>query len=259
MKPIRISAAIAATLIIGCTPTEPPAAVEDAPDTVPIAPIEASEQMEYPEQVALPLVARGQEPGWMVRVEEDGIELKAYYATETVRFPYQPPHVTASAITWSSEADGRQFELTLRPGICRDTMTGMPYPHSASYRLDGTVYHGCGGEARPLLVEPSWNIVRIGDQPTVGDRNPTIDFDDEDNRFAGLAGCNRYMGGFSLSGEGLSLEPAASTLMACPDESVAEQERRLLDLLARVYRFDISDEGQLILHTPDASIVADPE
>jgi heat shock protein HslJ len=38
----------------------------------------------------------------------------------------------------------------------------------------------------------------------------------EDGRVAGTGGCNRFNAGYTLEGDALSIEPAASTLIACP-------------------------------------------
>ncbi len=63
---------------------------------------------------------------------------------------------------------------------------------------------------------------------------------------AGTAGCNRYTGGLSLSGEGLSLAPGGVTMMACP-EPLMQLEQAYLDRLGRVGLFDIDDAGRLVL------------
>jgi heat shock protein HslJ len=73
---------------------------------------------------------------------------------------------------------------------------------------------------------------------------------------SGSAGCNRYTTGFTLDGELISIEPPASTLMACNEpEGVMEQEALYLQALptAETYGFV---EGRLELRTADGALVA---
>jgi heat shock protein HslJ len=72
----------------------------------------------------------------------------------------------------------------------------------------------------------------------------------EEGRVAGNASCNRFVGGYNLSGEGLSFTQMGTTMMAC-EEPLGLQEARFLELLQAVSRFEISPEGRLVLHTPD--------
>ncbi|MCU0939633.1 MAG: META domain-containing protein [Burkholderiaceae bacterium] len=53
-----------------------------------------------------------------------------------------------------------------------------------------------------------------------------------------------------MTGESLAFGKTAGTMMACAP-ALMEQERRLLDLLQAVHRFEISDSGALVLVTPD--------
>jgi heat shock protein HslJ len=61
------------------------------------------------------------------------------------------------------------------------------------------------------------------------------------------------MGGFTIGGEGVTLGPLGSTMMAC-NEDAMKRERAFLDLMAKVIRFDIED-GALVLHTADGQTV----
>jgi heat shock protein HslJ len=58
------------------------------------------------------------------------------------------------------------------------------------------------------------------------------------------------MGGYSLSGEGFSIDRIGSTMMAYPEPQMAF-EQRFLALLEAVARFDITPEGDLVLLTQD--------
>ncbi|MGX0902552.1 heat shock protein HslJ [Roseovarius sp. MBR-79] len=62
----------------------------------------------------------------------------------------------------------------------------------------------------------------------------------------GSTGCNRFIGDFTLTGEGLAFGALGSTLMACSDALMA-QERQMLDALENVRRFDLGADGALHL------------
>lgn len=67
-----------------------------------------------------------------------------------------------------------------------------------------------------------------------------------DGRASGTAGCNRYGGAYTLGRFG----PMAATKMACA-KALMSQEQRIFDMLAKVERYAVADEGALILSTPD--------
>ena len=62
----------------------------------------------------------------------------------------------------------------------------------------------------------------------------------EDGALSGSAGCNTYTTTWEADGDKLVIGPVASTLMACADEAVNQQEFRYLELLglADTYRID---------------------
>jgi heat shock protein HslJ len=124
-------------------------------------------------------------------------------------------------------------------------MTGMPYPDTAQLTLGDRLLRGCGGDPADLLTGGAWRITAIGDAALIEPERLSLNFPDA-GRVAGSGGCNRIVGGFSLSGEGLHFGPMASTMMACP-EPLMEQERRMLDSLEQVAAFDIDSRGRLIL------------
>lgn len=206
----------------------------------------------------LPFTARGQEPGWHLRIDEDGMEIMVRYGDQQLSFPRVAPEISAAGTRYEAESDGHRLTVLVDPQTCTDTMADMVYPFRVRYTLDGDAQMGCGGDPRKVLGGGEWLIEEIGGQAVVAGTLPTIEFMqiEGEDRFAGRASCNRYMGGFHLTGEGVRLSPAASTLMACPDEAQALQERRLLALLDEVYGFGVDEQGRLILRAGGGSIVA---
>ena len=99
------------------------------------------------------------------------------------------------------------------------------------------------------LKSGEWTVVKLNgvDVPT-GARG-TLNFG-ASAVFSGRSFCNSFSGTYALSGLSLSLSPKASTLMACPPD-VANLEKLLLEMLADVQRFEMSEFGTLTLRTSD--------
>jgi heat shock protein HslJ len=194
----------------------------------------------------------------MVVVDQEGISLSTDFGMRQLEFPHVEPEVSAAGIRFVTETEDSRLTLMLDRQPCSDTMVDLAYPFRARYSLDGEVGVGCSGAPIDVLSGQEWFIQTIGDADIVPGTQPTIEFriEEGEGRFAGLASCNRYMGGFELSGEGLRLSPAASTLMACADEQQALQERRLSGLLSEVYGFGIDEDGRLVLRAGGGTIIA---
>ncbi|WP_300547774.1 META domain-containing protein [Roseovarius sp.] len=187
--------------------------------------------------------AGGNEPGWSVVFDEDSAEITADYGEISHSAARPDVQVIPGAYTFYMPSAGAR--LTIRDQICKDDATGMPHPHTAVLMLDEREFRGCGGSPADLLLGPAWQVVRLGDSPLVEPERLILNFVAPD-RVAGSTGCNRMVGGFNLTGEGLHFGAMGSTMMACP-APLMEQERRMLDALEQVARFDISAEGDLIL------------
>lgn len=192
------------------------------------------------------LAAHGNEPGWSLEIRENRILLTLDYGERKVEAGRPEPRESDGATLYVLEEQG--IRISIREELCRDDMTGMPHPVSVAVETQDRVLRGCGGEPRSLLEGPEWRIEVIDGEPVPDDVEVTLGFLEED-RIAGAGGCNRYMGGYDLTGEGLSIGKLGSTMMACSEPQMAV-ERRFLDLLDAVARFDIS-EGALVLMTND--------
>ena len=129
---------------------------------------------------------------------------------------------------------GQPFVLSIVNQVCVDTMSGMPFPSAVSVEADGIKYAGCGGEPATLL-HGDWIVEKIGGSPVREKTEVSLSFSD-DGEVSGSASCNRYFGGFVLTGEGLSIKDAGSTMMMC-DQPVMDQEAAFLKALKEVSRF----------------------
>ena len=77
----------------------------------------------------------------------------------------------------------------------------------------------------------------------------------EDGSLNGSAGCNNYMTSYTLDGDTITIQPAASTRKLCPGEGVMEQETQFLTALTTAATWRIDGET-LELRTADGALVA---
>jgi heat shock protein HslJ len=193
---------------------------------------------------AASLTARGNEPGWRIEVSDKTIVFQGQDGENFTIEPL-PPVTTADGIeTYSAKVGDRPFTLTLADNICTDTMSGMPYPKTATVTLGERTLAGCAGEPASLL-HGDWRIGDIGGNAVVAQSEPTLSFD-LDGSIHGNASCNRFFGHFTLTGEGLSISETGASMMMC-DQPLMDQERSLLKAFEAVHRFEVASNGQVRL------------
>lgn len=208
---------------------------------------------EYPECLAAgalssPFVARGNEPFWHVTLVGRELTLSRMgEATETL-YSRVVEHGEKGQ-TLRAEREGLALTLDVAPQLCMDSMSGMPYPNQVRLTVNGDTWAGCGGDPERLLRGTEWVVEDIEGGGIIDRSRVTIEFL-ADNRVAGRSSCNRYMGAWNLTGEGLELGKMAGTLMACAP-ALMRQEARFLKVLSEVQRFRIGPHGELILSTAD--------
>ncbi|MDX1598841.1 MAG: META domain-containing protein [Marinobacter sp.] len=208
---------------------------------------------EFPECLAVgslstPFVARGNEPFWHVTLV--GRELTLSRMGEATETLYS--RVVAqgeSGQTIRAEREGLALTLDVAPQLCMDSMSGMPHPNQVRLTVNGETWAGCGGDPERLLRGTEWVVEDIDGGGIIDRSRVTIRFL-ADNRVVGRSSCNRYMGEWSLTGEGLEFGRMAGTLMACAP-ALMQQEERFLSVLSEVQRFKIGPHGELILTTAD--------
>lgn len=198
-----------------------------------------------------PWTARGNEPNWLLRI--DGGEM-TFRPMDGATIEAALPKPTQAGEAWIYTAGPQDLAVSLTPGICRDTMTGMPSPVGVSVAAGGKTFTGCGGNPSDLLAG-NWHVVAIGGLPIPRDIIVNLDFDVEAERVSGSSGCNRYFGGFKLSGEGLSFKTGlGASMMAC-EAAMTATEQAFQAALPKVQRFDIGADGALRLLSGDQIII----
>lgn len=142
-----------------------------------------------------------------------------------------------------------RFHIAAVAAVAIATMTGCastsPDPAAPSTRPTPT-----GGAA---LQGPEWSVFEINGKAIVPDSKPSINF--EEGRVFGAGSCNRFMGGYKISDDGMKLEMSqmASTMMACP-EPLMQQEGVYLQTLGAVTGYSVTN-GVLTLTTPDGGTI----
>lgn len=100
-------------------------------------------------------------------------------------------------------------------------------------------------ERAAALAGTSWRLEELAGSGVIDDSQASIAFPNPD-RVAGNATCNRFTGTASITGDAISFGPLATTRRMCP-EALMDQERRFLEALGAVQRFEVKD-GFLLLH-----------
>jgi len=195
---------------------------------------------------ALPMRALGQEPGWILRLDEEQLTLDYQYGEHQFSAP-TPERTTADGLTrYRAQQAGEELLVEITREYCEDIMSGRPFPYRVELIINGEPLSGCGGDTRKLLVGHEWQVTTINEQPLVDrEKPPTITFD-RDGQVAGSAGCNRYSGTYEITGEGVSFGSMALTRKACEPE-VMQQEAEMMAVLEGASNFRLDDSGALII------------
>lgn len=94
----------------------------------------------------------------------------------------------------------------------------------------------------------AWWVEDIAGKGVIDMSHTTIEFL-EDGKVAGDTGCNRYFGGYEITGEKITFGPLAGTRKACA-ASLMDQEMAFYEAMGKVSRWEIADTG--LLHLRDA-------
>lgn len=187
-------------------------------------------------------VARGQEPGWLLRIEGDDLIYEGDYGETLITA--RDAEARPSFNGWRYYSDRLTVDITHSP--CADAMSGQRYADTVMVTADGKDVRGCGGEQLPpeSLSETSWRILSVDGVDVQGQRPAELAF--ADGRMSGSAGCNRFNGTYSATDTTLTVGPLAMTRMACIGPG-AEQEAAFTAMLEGPVALRFRENGQLIL------------
>ncbi len=198
----------------------------------------------------LPMTARGNEPFWSLEVTDAGYVLTTGLGADRAEGPLPQPVAVPDGMRFDVSPD---LAFTIERSLCRDSMAGMPFPLTVTLTDKGETLTGCGGPSADLL-DGAWTVAEVAGTALPGDAGVTLVVDGPAGRVFGKGGCNTYNAGFTLTGEVLTFSPAASTMMACPEDQMA-REQAFHQALASVDGFDIGADGALELRSAGVVVI----
>jgi heat shock protein HslJ len=108
------------------------------------------------------------------------------------------------------------------------------------------------------LANTRWNLVSFGPvddvQPVIPGSEITLEFGN-DRRAGGNGGCNSYGANYEVSGNMLTLGPIESTLVACVDQAVMQQEGGYFQALSTAGEYEISGDQLQISYDNDQGLL----
>ena len=103
------------------------------------------------------------------------------------------------------------------------------------------------------LISTTWILETLNDKPPLPKSEITAIFG-SDGSLYGSAGCNSYSTTYQVGGDTITIKPAATTRMSCPDTGVMDQETSYLAELASAKTFEIVGE-RLTLKDADGKTI----
>lgn len=206
-----------------------------------------------PEILSLfPFHAQGNEPGWTLSADVNEVALSWNYGQQNLVMPYPQLDETHSGFVLHTETDQRLLRVNVLSSLCRDTMSGRPYPQHVDIMFGDLHLSGCGGYSYKLLTGAEWVVEDLDNRGIIDASRVTMLFDDK-GRLSGLASCNRYTSAYEFD-EQLDIADPIATRKACAP-ALMNQEKLFLSLIARVSQIDFDEKGALLLSTADGSTI----
>ncbi len=228
--------------LAACSEAPAPAAPADAP-------AEPAPQAQ-PAAVAAPAswTARGQEPGWILTIENGKADFSYAYGEKTHTAMLPAPHAIDGGIEYLEGPGGLVVTVLNTP--CADVMSGLPYPETVTVALGDETFRGCGGDTEGMLTGAAWQVETIQGERLVEGSSVTMTFDPEADNVGGSGGCNSYGAPYTLTGEGLAIGDPTYTEKAC-NAPLMTQESAFLKALAGITMFSVDETGTLLMDGPN--------
>jgi uncharacterized membrane protein len=97
-----------------------------------------------PKAAAEPYTARGQEPGWALKIDKGRIDYQGNYGETLISVASPPPQPTADGRRYATD----RLIVVITYKRCNDAMSGHGYEHQVKVTADGQTFDGCGGKRR---------------------------------------------------------------------------------------------------------------
>lgn len=200
----------------------------------------------------LPFRAQGHEPEWSLSATYDQVIMTWDKGQKQSVLAETELNIYHTGFELKAYSDTRYIKVETLATLCRDDMSGLPYPYQVNVRLDNLDFQGCGGHSRDLLVGQEWIVQDLNQQGVIDFSRLTMTFDDQ-GRLSGFTSCNQYSTAYEFN-ERLDIASAITTQKVCP-VAIMNQEKLFLSILANVESLDISINGALILKTADGRTI----
>lgn len=146
---MRAVVLMAALGLAACQPQAPDGAAAPPPADAPDAVAARSTTTDFSQ----PMIARGNEPFWAVRMEGTRFTLLRPDHPEVV-FEAPGATITPGKGRWPAKAaDGRTLAVTLYVSDCSDGMSDLRYPMTAEVEFGGETLRGCAAKLSELPRE----------------------------------------------------------------------------------------------------------
>ncbi|MEP7349266.1 MAG: META domain-containing protein [Sphingorhabdus sp.] len=187
-------------------------------------------------------VARGNEPGWILKMDGQTIDYLGNYGETKIKVPAPQGHPSFNGMRYVTD----RLTVDVTYASCADGMSGKRFADTVTVLAYGMEYKGCGGRTLPpeSLNDTSWTILLMDQLPVIGGVNNEVRF--ADGKVSGTAGCNRFNGSYSVAGNVLTFGAVASTKMICSEKQMA-QEAKFLSLISGPVTTRYTINGNLIL------------
>ena len=161
---------------------------------------------------------------------------------------------------------GLIFILVLLLAACTadgdtDTATAVPetsIPDVTEPTIGTTAVPPAGEEMANPLANTEWTLTSFG---PVGQETAVLDNTDITLVFApegqagGSSGCNSFSAEYTAEGTSLQMGEIISTLVACTDNGVADQEAAYFDALRAAIGFELTDDQLMIFYDNGQSVL----
>lgn len=108
------------------------------------------------------------------------------------------------------------------------------------------------------LTNTEWSLQSFGksstESPLIGGSTITLKFEG-DGQVSGQSGCNSYGGRYTIQPGTLRFKEVTSTLVACEDQAVNDQEQEYLNALRTAERFTVGEDRLVVWYDNDRGML----
>jgi heat shock protein HslJ len=132
--------------------------------------------------------------------------------------------------------------------------TGVPATGTPGAAATATMSPGGSSD----LDGTKWTLVSFGpkgaENPVVSGSKVTLEFE-QPGKLGGTGGCNGYGADYQVEGNTLAVGAVVSTLMACADEAVNQQEQQYFRAIQAAGEYQLSGDQLVITYDNGAGVL----